>query len=194
MTSKREELIEEVHYLIEQADSFRLQVGGDGAGASPTSLVGLWMRTASALKAVFEQSRTPCEASSNDEQIERALDYIENGTMPAERREWLRVLARRPVQVEPTDAPTVQFMARKGGKVQALIDSLLAQANERGIHIEVVYPQGEPTDTDLLAASNAYMHYRPPYDDLSAFSVEFLEDMRAALRAAFVAEQGENRG
>lgn len=104
---------------------------------------------------------------------------------------WEPVEAHPDPQVEPSDAPTVQLMARKGGKTQALIDSLLGQANERGIRVEVVYPQGGPTDTELLAASNAYMHYKPPYDDLSAFSFAFLDDMRAALRAAY--EEGKKR-
>lgn len=44
---------------------------------------------------------------------------------------------------EPT---RVQLYASRGaGKTQTLIESLLAQANERGIHVEVVYPQGKPT-------------------------------------------------
>lgn len=52
--------------------------------------------------------------------------------------------------------------------------------------------QAEPTDAQVLAASNAYMHYKPPYDDLNGFSVAFLDDMRAALRAASEA-RGEGR-
>lgn len=49
-------------------------------------------------------------------------------------------------QGEQTDALTVQFFARRGGKSQALIDSMLAQANDQGIRVEVVYPQTEQTD------------------------------------------------
>lgn len=43
---------------------------------------------------------------------------------------------------EPTQ--TRLFAGRSHGKTQALIESLLAQANERGIRVEIVYPQGEP--------------------------------------------------
>ena len=52
----REEVIEEAKHLIEQAGSFREQVGDD---ASPTSMIGLWLRTADALHdalAVFEKA------------------------------------------------------------------------------------------------------------------------------------------
>lgn len=41
-------------------------------------------------------------------------------------------------QGEPSDAPTVQLMARKGGKTQTLIEQMLNQANERGVRVEVV--------------------------------------------------------
>lgn len=78
-------------------------------------------------------------------------------------------------QGEPTDAPTVQLMARRGGKTQALIESMLAQANERGIRVEVIHTQTEPTDAAVKAALDAWYasgHYRAE------------EGMRAALRAA----------
>lgn len=39
---------------------------------------------------------------------------------------------------EPSGAPTVRLMAQKGGKRQALIEQMLAQANERGVRVEVV--------------------------------------------------------
>ena len=58
---------------------------------------------------------------------------------------------RRPAQTEPTD---IQFAGRRSGKSQALIDSMLAQANERGIRVEVVYPQAKPTDEEREALSN----------------------------------------
>jgi hypothetical protein len=38
-------------------------------------------------------------------------------------------------------------MARRGGKAQALIDSMLAQANERGIRVEIVHPE-QATDRE----------------------------------------------
>ena len=60
--SGNEKLIEEAKHLIEQAGSFREQVGDD---ASPTSMIGLWLRTADALHAalaVFENAHThECE-------------------------------------------------------------------------------------------------------------------------------------
>lgn len=40
----------------------------------------------------------------------------------------------------------VQIVARKGGKTQAMIESILTQANERGVSLEVVYPQGASSD------------------------------------------------
>lgn len=49
-----------------------------------------------------------------------------------------------PTQTEPT---TVQLMARRGGKTQALIESMLAQANERGIRVEIVHPE-QTTDRE----------------------------------------------
>lgn len=60
--SGNEKLIEEAKHLIEQAGSFREQVGDD---ASPTSMIGLWLRTADALHAalaVFEKAHTPTDS------------------------------------------------------------------------------------------------------------------------------------
>lgn len=48
--------------------------------------------------------------------------------------------------------------------------------------------QWAPSDIALLAASNAYMHYRPPYETLDEFSAQFLDDMRSALIASWEAE------
>ncbi|WP_404474817.1 hypothetical protein [Microbacterium aerolatum] len=131
---------------------------------------------ARAALAVFEKAHAPTDAAT---EVTPELEV--EGDAPS-----------GVAQGEPSDAPTVHFMARQGGKSQALVDQMLAQANERGVRVEVVYPQGEPSDVALLAAANAYMHYKPPYDDLSAFSAEFLDDMRAALRAAYKA-RGEGR-
>lgn len=65
---------------------------------------------------------------------------------------------RRPVQGEPT---VVRFAARKGGKSQALIDSMLAQANEHDIRVEVVYPQGEPSNDERAIREFYAEHYDP---------------------------------
>lgn len=43
----------------------------------------------------------------------------------------------------PYPAPTVSVSARTSGKTQALVDRILATANERGIRVEIVYPQEE---------------------------------------------------
>lgn len=89
---------------------------------------------------------------------------------------------------EQAQKPTVHFMARRGGKSQALIDQMLAQANERGIRVEVVYPQAEPTDAQLRAAEEAFT--------LAPFSDErdgVLAPLRAALHAAAAVQTGENR-
>lgn len=83
--------------------------------------------------------------------------------------------------IEKAQAPTIQFSARRIGKSQALIDSMLAQANERGIRVEVVYPQTEPTDAQAIAARDELQ--RRGYGGASLFA------MRAALRAAFTAGQ-----
>ena len=86
-----------------------------------------------------------------------------------------------PAQTEP---PTIQFSARRIGKSQALIDSMLAQANERGIRVEVVYPQAEPTDAQVQAAiQGRYAAFR---QNVHATETHL---MRAALKAAFTAGQ-----
>lgn len=87
----------------------------------------------------------------------------------------VRVIGREP-QDEPSDAPTVQFVARKGGKSQALIDQMLEQANDQGIRVEVVYPQGEPSDAQDDSERRAA--YRREH------RAELMRQERAALRAA----------
>ena len=76
MSVQNEKLIEEAKHLIEQAGSFREQVGDD---ASPTSMIGLWLRTADALHAalaVFENAHTPTDADEVISERE-ALDYLD---------------------------------------------------------------------------------------------------------------------
>ncbi|WDH77899.1 hypothetical protein PTQ19_10235 [Microbacterium esteraromaticum] len=102
----------------------------------------------------------------------------------------VRVIGRE-TQAEPADPPTVQLMARKGGKTQALIDSMLGQANERGIRVEVVYPQAEPTDAQVdevavaICVAMGHTGDRECENDHDA--------ARAALKAAFATNQEENR-
>lgn len=87
---------------------------------------------------------------------------------------------RRLAHTKPTD---ILFSARQGGKSQALIDSMLTQANERGIRVEVVYPQTEPTDAQVNAASKVF------WDRMTREAP--IDAMRAALKAAFTAGQEE---
>lgn len=100
---------------------------------------------------------------------------------------WDAHAARRVAQGEPSDTPTMQVVARRGGKSQALIESLLAQANERGIRVEVVYPQGEPSDAIRAALAVLESHEPGEHDHL-----ERIYRAGNILRAA-VTEQGENR-
>lgn len=96
-------------------------------------------------------------------------------------------------QGEPSDAPTVQLAARKGGKSRVLTDQLLSQANEHGIHVEVTYPQSEPSDAQVLAALNAYYAdymIRPNKSLDDVRPPRTVQDMRAALRAAFSLREG----
>jgi len=59
---------------------------------------------------------------------------------------------RRSEAPEPQSEPTsVQLAARGSGKTHQMIDALLAQANERGIRVEVVYPQSESTSVGTRA-------------------------------------------
>lgn len=107
------------------------------------------------------------------------------------------------MQSEPSAAPTVQFFARRAGKSQALIESMLEQANERGIRVEVVYPQVEPSDAQVDAAGDLL------YGVSWGTDIADPELVRASLRAAaavpghhvdvhddpaVVTKQGENRG
>lgn len=91
-------------------------------------------------------------------------------------------------QTEPT---AILFSARQGGKSQALIDSMLAQANERGIRVEVVYPQSEPTDAQVNAALLGYFPEVSGDPELQDWGKRTRERMRAALKAAFTAGQEE---
>ena len=95
---------------------------------------------------------------------------VDDGQIP----EHHRTCPKR-AQTEPT---VIQFAARRNGKSQALIDSMLAQANEHGIRVEVVYPQPEPEyeyqwghpDSDFSSNFFGYDPY-PTYE-------EALADMR----------------
>ena len=93
----------------------------------------------------------------------------------------------------PADAPTVQFTARKGGKSQALIESMLAQANQRGIRVEVVHL--DPTKEQVAAIAKHMAHAACDWGDVEVDGHEhtvecsnwtgYEDDARAALRAAW---------
>lgn len=63
---------EEALHLIEQAESFREQTSPD-VDAFPNSMVGLWLRTASALEAALRRSEVPePQGEPTDAQVEDA--------------------------------------------------------------------------------------------------------------------------
>lgn len=79
-----EKLIEEAKHLIEQAGSFREQVGDD---ASPTSMIGLWLRTADALHdalAVFEKALT----STDDEREALRIAELDARQAAYRKEDW----------------------------------------------------------------------------------------------------------
>src|SRR5690625_1232223 len=51
----------------------------------------------------------------------------------------------------PAETTTATLVARRGGKTQALIESLLAQAEDRGLTVEVVYPETTTATTEDAA-------------------------------------------
>lgn len=90
---------------------------------------------------------------------------------------------------EKTTGPTpLRIYASGKGKTQAMIDALLAQANDRGVRVEVVYPQ-----------SHLIGHVELLIDDLKSTRKDgtvlttgyLIHRLNAALSA--VTEQGENR-
>jgi len=97
-------------------------------------------------------------------------------------------------QGDSSDAPIVHLMARRGGKTQAMIKALLAQANERGIRVEVVYPQSEPTEAAAKVAAQHIAWAASDWTDIEGGTHEhgmyctnwtaYVDDARAALRAA----------
>lgn len=138
------------------------------------------------LLAVFEEARTP----TNDER--EALDYVDalaaDGSLSEGARLNLRsmIAGFRPSEVsepsecaqgEPSDAHYEYHETRRPDGSWSFTHRSECFCEKRENH-------WSPDRSKLLAAANAYMHYAPPYDDLSAFSDQFLNDMRAALRAA----------
>lgn len=123
-------------------------------------------------QAVFEKAQAPTD--DERDALTRAIDGqyfcpVEEGGTYGSHIELdvheARVIAdtvlaagfRRPAQTEPT---AILFSARRSGKSQALIDSMLAQANERGIRVEVAYPQSEPTDAQIEAGATSLDTHR----------------------------------
>lgn len=91
-----EKLIEKAKYLIEQAGSFRQQCGD---AASPTSMVGLWFRTADALSAalaLFEKEHTPTghakESDTSTERVNNGADSSHVTPTVDEREALARVI------------------------------------------------------------------------------------------------------
>src|SRR5690625_28911 len=60
----------------------------------------------------------------------------------------------------PAETTTATLVARRGGKTQALIESLLAQAEDRGLTVEVVYPETTTATTeDAAQVIESTRHY-----------------------------------
>lgn len=102
---------------------------------------------------------------------------------------------RRGAPAEPavTEPVPVTIAARRAGKTQALIENLLAQANEHGIHVKVEYGNAV-TDAQVLVALNAWYAKEREQNgwpigsnatELADYSPQAQDRMRAALRAAF---------
>lgn len=122
----------EARYLVEQAGSFREQAGDS---SDPNSLVGLWLRTASALESAL---RHPVQGDPTADAVERG-------------------------------ARAAAILGDYDGCFERIDEWNALEQWERDAH-----PENEPT-TD--------------YED-----ADFWRDrVRAALRAAFATEQGENR-
>lgn len=94
----------------------------------------------------------------------------------------------------PIEPVHVQIAARKGGKHSALADMIVERANAKGVRVEFVTPDQEPSDAEVLAALNARelsvrersgsARYFNPAPDLSLFDEGTVADTRAALIAA----------
>lgn len=108
---------------------------------------------------------------------------------------WAAGFRRAPVEpAEPavTEPVLVTIAARRAGKTQALIENLLAQANEHGIHVKVEYGNAV-TDAQVLVALNAWYAKEREQNgwpigsnatELADYSPQAQDRMRAALRAA----------
>jgi hypothetical protein len=94
--------------LIEQAQSFREQVGDD---ANPTSLVGLWLRTASALEYRIRRSVVP-EPSAEDQGPAASCHLcVGAGGHEDHDGEWVECSCqRREPQGEPSDATECEYI------------------------------------------------------------------------------------
>lgn len=93
---------------------------------------------------------------------------------------------------ELSEAPTVQLMARKGGKTQTLIEQMLNQANERGIRVEIV-DQVIPRYAMLDVWMALYDHDNSQAFDGFYESAGYAEAW-ATLLAAIRARAGEPQG
>lgn len=202
MTNKRDELIEEAAKAIGAKSWLGFAEGELFADA--------YARIAFE---VFEQSHTPCEASSNDEReaLARVLFIASDDFAFADRMakawdapgthgraRWYnyadKVLAagfRRVGQGEPTPCLVEHpFSGRLCSNPAASCDG----------HVCDITPavQGEPTDAQVKASTRAF--YAASWLDIDAGRSDGRTDnqrsedgVRAALRAAFATEQGENR-
>lgn len=191
--SGNEKLIEEAKHLIEQAGSFREQVGDD---ASPTSMIGLWLRTADALHAalaVFEKAHAhECEMC----RWENGFGARKPLTHTCEKNLSTDDFPHGHPEMDPTDEreDMIAFLLRDHNFEESpwghtYTDAEIANALRHSV------VQGEPSDAqvnrDYLAqVTHKAVYSRIPLDDLTdeeqADTYKRADAVVAALRAAGV--------
>ncbi|WP_454113512.1 hypothetical protein [Microbacterium maritypicum] len=102
---EREALREQIAYRVQTAVAYGKGVQKWGQLSERTQDAWIDEQVALAMNSRAVSGFRRSGAASDDERIVRALDYIENGTMPPDRRDWLRALAagfRRSEVPEPS--------------------------------------------------------------------------------------------
>lgn len=95
--------------------------------------------------------------------------------------------AGQAAQQPETRTPTqVEFVARRGGKVRAQMDALLVEAEQRGVHIEVVYPETRITD-EMVANGGKALYVIHDTDDWGKTAPEIAARCEEVARAVLVA-------
>lgn len=107
---------------------------------------------------------------------------------------WVKCSCQREQDArEPSEPVRVQIAGRRSGKHSALADMIVERASARGVRVEFVEPDGEPSDAEVLAALNAYYgdYMLRPKTSLDDFRPpRTAKDMRTALLAAQAVRRG----